>query len=610
MGSPKPTSNGPQWLQFTMQQAARNTETHHRWWSNNNLRHKAVQFVSAGDLQPSEFQDIHREDREGCGPKEVNPEQEETQTQDTNPLERTHQDAMFFFDSAGSQATNTGLPDPAMRSRLSDSDDTSEDEVVFTGRQSTRPAVIETKPDELREILQKTTIGTPAMTLSTPPDRAPDPNRTRGTNPPTEKSHASPSDVENETLADYIANMDSDYYDEDTCSNTHLEPEGGIDVHRATAQLDLSTPGSPDSQTRTLNFTPKHHPDHVDVESEARVQHSIDVLAKMYLDTDEEQAIVLGEDEQDEDCSFEGTDSGSDDGGDFGDIDLLDDMTETHTRITTKRARATRNTFASATAFADALESDPYYGFDVMDFDRPSLLKKAKGKQPAFDLILADSEFETQLQEAWQNDRKKKKAKKKEREELRSQGILANKTGGQDLKVKYSNGMNMEQLISETRHFLLSPKISLALPPMTKQRRKLIHELANTLNLKSQSRGDGLARFPILHKTARTPGYTKKTISKVDHLLSGRKLNRRLFKNWGSDAPRSKTKRGNAGAAVSYMDGEVVGASAPEIGAENRGRAILEKMGWSTGTALGATNNKGILLPVAHVVKNSRAGLG
>lgn len=58
------------------------------------------------------------------------------------------------------------------------------------------------------------------------------------------------------------------------------------------------------------------------------------------------------------------------------------------------------------------------------------------------------------------------------------------------------------------------------------------------------------------------------------------------------------------------MDGDVVGASAPEIGVENRGRAILEKMGWSSGTALGATNNKGILQPVAHVVKNSRAGLG
>jgi hypothetical protein len=33
-------------------------------------------------------------------------------------------------------------------------------------------------------------------------------------------------------------------------------------------------------------------------------------------------------------------------------------------------------------------------------------------------------------------------------------------------------------------------------------------------------------------------------------------------------------------------------------------------MGWSTGTALGALNNKGILQPVLHVVKTTKAGLG
>lgn len=148
---------------------------------------------------------------------------------------------------------------------------------------------------------------------------------------------------------------------------------------------------------------------------------------------------------------------------------------------------------------------------------------------------------------------------------------------------------------------------------MTKQHRKAIHELGNIVNLKSQSRGDGSARFTMLLKTSRTPGYTRKTISKVDSLLSGRKLNRRLFQSWGSDGNKSRTvkpKRGAVGGAVSYTDGDVVGASAPEIGAENRGRAMLEKMGWSSGTALGASDNKGILLPVAHVVKNSRAGLG
>jgi hypothetical protein len=148
---------------------------------------------------------------------------------------------------------------------------------------------------------------------------------------------------------------------------------------------------------------------------------------------------------------------------------------------------------------------------------------------------------------------------------------------------------------------------------MTKHRRKTIHELANKVNLKSQSRGNGLTRFPILLKTSHTPKYTRKTIPQFDNLLSGRKLNRRLYQSWGPDASRpTKAKRGGGGGggAVSYMDGDVVGASAPEIGAGNRGRAMLEKMGWSSGTALGASNNKGILQPVTQVVKNSRAGLG
>lgn len=62
--------------------------------------------------------------------------------------------------------------------------------------------------------------------------------------------------------------------------------------------------------------------------------------------------------------------------------------------------------------------------------------------------------------------------------------------------------------------------------------------------------------------------------------------------------------------ALVLREGEVVGASAPELGQENKGRAMLEKMGWSKGMALGALENKGILEPVAQVVKKSKAGLG
>jgi hypothetical protein len=37
---------------------------------------------------------------------------------------------------------------------------------------------------------------------------------------------------------------------------------------------------------------------------------------------------------------------------------------------------------------------------------------------------------------------------------------------------------------------------------------------------------------------------------------------------------------------------------------------MLEKMGWTKGMALGAADNKGILVPVVQVVKRSKAGLG
>lgn len=151
----------------------------------------------------------------------------------------------------------------------------------------------------------------------------------------------------------------------------------------------------------------------------------------------------------------------------------------------------------------------------------------------------------------------------------------------------------------------------MALPPMPKHRRKLVHDLANPLSLKSQSRGKGSSRFTVLNKTSKTPNYSQKTISRVDQVFSQGRFTHRAIKCW--DPSANKPKRHGARRSeksATYADGDVVGGSAPEIGAENKGRAMLERMGWSMGTPLGAADNKGILLPVAHVVKNSKTGLG
>ena len=289
-------------------------------------------------------------------------------------------------------------------------------------------------------------------------------------------------------------------------------------------------------------------------------------------------------------------------------------------RKRSKRNLRKKDSFPSAGAFADALEQDPYNGFDVMDFDRPSLKPKRKGrKSVGLPFELEDEDLAFQLQQSWDNDRSKKAAKKKEREEMRQAGLLGSKAanGRVDLHTKYQNsGMDADQIRAEIRSFMAQEAEVLALAPMAADMRASVHRLARALNLKSHSQGKDDGRFPILTKTPNTHHYTIDSVYEIDALLTQRKF---FGKNIGSfktsKLPRGgpKTRRSGGGGAlagVSYMDGEIVGASAPEIGADNRGRAMLEKMGWSSGMGIGKVGNKGSTEVIKHVVKNTKAGLG
>lgn len=149
---------------------------------------------------------------------------------------------------------------------------------------------------------------------------------------------------------------------------------------------------------------------------------------------------------------------------------------------------------------------------------------------------------------------------------------------------------------------------------MEKTDRKTIHTLANSFGLKSKSAGQGKLRHPVLYRTRTTLDFDEQIFAAA---IGGRISYHNRFmprmdvgdKNSSRNSGRGRGGGGGFGAA-SYRDGDIVGASAPELGANNKGRSMLEKMGWSTGTALGALNNKGMLQPVSHVVKNSKAGLG
>ena len=161
----------------------------------------------------------------------------------------------------------------------------------------------------------------------------------------------------------------------------------------------------------------------------------------------------------------------------------------------------------------------------------------------------------------------------------------------------------------------LTPQ-SLVLHAMDKPSRKAVHTMANSLGLKSVSNGSGANRRPVLSKTkrTRTGGFSDRAFDVLcrKHLFWLRDAPERAQRGSLEGAQRSWPTKGKARGTqinVAYKEGEVVGAAAPEIDVKNRGRSMLEKMGWSRGSGLGAENNKGETLPISQSVKKNRAGL-
>lgn len=293
-------------------------------------------------------------------------------------------------------------------------------------------------------------------------------------------------------------------------------------------------------------------------------------------------------------------------------------------RKSAKRGGRKSDHFPDASLMADVLEQDPYGGFDIMDHDRPSLRPKTKGRKSAGplpeELGLSDDELIADLQSAWSNDRSKKAARKAERQELREMGLLGsgkkgNKKGNKfkpDLAIKYDEGISMSQIRIEFEDFLdIDEETTRAFPPMDKKDRKIMHEMASHFNLKSKSVGSGKNRAPVLIKTSRTVDFTEERFAKASRIVQ-----RGFFRQPGAKgktrefAADKMKKRGGGGAAGTLANGHIVGADAPEIGASNFGRKLMEKMGWQAGMSLGVEGSSGLLVPVQARIKSGKGGLG
>jgi len=140
----------------------------------------------------------------------------------------------------------------------------------------------------------------------------------------------------------------------------------------------------------------------------------------------------------------------------------------------------------------------------------------------------------------------------------------------------------LEELI---REFVedIGGKDSLVLPPMDKQTRANVHQLATAFHLKSKSQGKGDGRFTTLFRTSRTGTGIKEW--KVEKLVYGRQ------------------RKG----LTRHREGDEVGKSAPKIGEGNLGFK-LRLFRWKEGESIGVTG--GLEAPIAAIMKRSKLGLG
>ncbi|WFD33590.1 squalene synthetase-like protein [Malassezia cuniculi] len=255
---------------------------------------------------------------------------------------------------------------------------------------------------------------------------------------------------------------------------------------------------------------------------------------------------------------------------------------------------------------------------------------KKRSQMPDF----RDTFWEKQLAEQWEKDRASKAKKKAARQAARhaqTHDLFPN-THGKLTKAKLKKKLRSEKLAqrSDLRafaadsarerpdaaltvdtladvnnvivRFLAMPShTTLALPPMHKGGRALVHDLANAYSIKSKSRGGGKNRFTVLYKTQNSGKFVDvnrvRGIVRIPVGLRGESDERAAHEYRAVRTP-SLTKNRN---------GSVVGGGARTIGSDNIGHRLLASMGWSEGQGLGAD---GLAEPILATVKVTRGGLG
>ncbi|CDO94101.1 unnamed protein product [Kluyveromyces dobzhanskii CBS 2104] len=245
-----------------------------------------------------------------------------------------------------------------------------------------------------------------------------------------------------------------------------------------------------------------------------------------------------------------------------------------------------------------------------MECDTSSLQIRGKrrNKHLVFDQASGmDEDIKLMLQDKFALRESTKSKKRKTKDDYLSQSHAKSK----DLLLKYPYGLHIHNIKDEFDAFYHSDRQTITFPPLDPHGNKVLAKFAYNYFMKASHIGKGKHSKVYIEKTKKTrnnnPAY---------HIISQLLKQRPVFMRIDQRAPaesastfhrtvRLKVAKEN----FNISEGQIVGEDAPEIGTDNIGRRMLEKLGWNTGQGLGAHGNKGINEPILAKVKKSKSGL-
>ncbi|KAM3165105.1 Protein SQS1 [Lachancea thermotolerans] len=239
-------------------------------------------------------------------------------------------------------------------------------------------------------------------------------------------------------------------------------------------------------------------------------------------------------------------------------------------------------------------------------FDTKSLETTGRGLKKKL-LFTEQMDLDQGIQDVLQDKFSTRKAKKASKKLAKQDYISEQNSSSEDLFLKYPFGFHVQNFKDEFELFLQRNKPSMAFPPLDPHGNRTLMKFAEAYFMKGKKAGKGGKTHVIVEKVKKTK-WSFPNYNYINQLMAQRPVFMRIDVRKPRE-DRIPSEKFSGKGKFQVKEGGIVGEDAPEIGTDNIGRRMLEKLGWSRGQGLGAHGNEGISEPIFAKIKKNKSGL-